>query len=212
MRILVADDHPIICIALSEMLKTAFGQTDTQVDIARDSDEALRMLEEASYDLLVIDLQMPGRLESVFLIEALMARRPQLPVVVYTGSTHPSLAMAVMDLGVHAYVLKASGPATAIDAMRRVLKNEVFIDPAVDVEAARAHPWHQLTPGERQVLLAMARGENLQAIAIDSGRSYKTVTAHKYNALGKLGLRSNAEIGPYLTAHGLDYLLGRRQP
>lgn len=208
MRILVADDHPIICIALSEMLKTAFGQGGTQVDAAGDSDEALKKLEEASYDLLVIDLQMPGQFESVFLIEVLMARWPKLPVAVYTGSTHPSLALAVMDLGVRAYVLKASGPATAIDAMRRLLDGEVFIDPAVDIEAARAHPWHQLTPGERQVLLAMARGENLQAIAIDSGRSYKTVTTHKYNALSKLGLRSNAEIGPYLIAHGLDYLLG----
>ena len=82
------------------------------------------------------------------------------------------------------------------------------MDPAVDLESARSHPWHQLTSGERKVLLAIARGENLQAIAIDTGRSYKTVTTHKYNALNKLGLRSNAEIGPYLTMHGLDYLLG----
>jgi two-component system capsular synthesis response regulator RcsB len=89
-----------------------------------------------------------------------------------------------------------------------VSEGRTFLDPAVDIESARVHPWHQLTSGERQVLLALANNRNLQAIAIESGRSYKTVTTHKYNALHKLGLRSNAEIGPYLAAHGLDYLLG----
>lgn len=211
MRILVADDHPIICIALSELLKSAFGRAETQVDVANDSDEVVRMLEEASYELLVVDLQMPGRLKSVFLLEAMLARWPQLLIAVYTGATHPSLALAAMDLGVRAYILKASGPSVAVEAVRLALEGRTFTDPSVDVEAARAHPWHQLTPGERQVLLAIARGKNLQAIAIDSGRSYKTVTAHKYNALSKLGLRSNAEMGPYLTAHGLDYLLGDGQ-
>jgi two-component system capsular synthesis response regulator RcsB len=210
-RILVADDHPIICIALGELLKSAFGQAETRIDVASNSDEVVRMLEAASYELLVVDLQMPGQFKSVFLLEALLTRWPQLLITVYTGVTHPSLALAAMDLGVRAYVLKASGPSTAIEAMRLVLEGQRFVDPAVDVEAARAHPWHQLTPGERQVLLAIARGKNLQAIAIDSGRSYKTVTAHKYNALSKLGLRSNAEMGPYLTAHGLDYLLGDSQ-
>ncbi|ALN88575.1 bacterial regulatory, luxR family protein [Lysobacter capsici] len=57
------------------------------------------------------------------------------------------------------------------------------------------------------MLIALARGENLQAIAIDSNRSYKTVTAHKYNALRKLGLRSKDEIGHYLAHHGIDCLL-----
>lgn len=122
-RILVADDHPIICIALGELLKSAFGQADTRIDVASDSDEALGMLEAASYELLVVDLQMPGQFKSVFLLEVLLARRPQLLITVYTGVTHPSLALAAMDLGVRAYVLKASGPNIAIEAMRLVLED-----------------------------------------------------------------------------------------
>ncbi|ALN88580.1 bacterial regulatory, luxR family protein [Lysobacter capsici] len=82
-----------------------------------------------------------------------------------------------------------------------------YVDPAIDLAAAKSHPWHQLTSGERGVLVALARGENLQAIALDSGRSYKTVTTHKYNALRKLGLRSNDEIGHYLEKHGLGHVL-----
>ena len=207
MRVLIADDHPIICIALSEMLRTAFADVGS-VESASDSDMLLATIEASDFDLLVLDLQMPGQLKSVPLLEAVVTTRPDLKIMVYTGHAHPSLALATMDLGARGYVLKASGLNVAIEAIRIVSEGGTFMDPAVDLESARSHPWHQLTSGERKVLLAIARGENLQAIAIDTGRSYKTVTTHKYNALNKLGLRSNAEIGPYLTMHGLDYLLG----
>ena len=207
MRILIADDHPIICIALGEMLKSAFPGPQTTIDNVSDSDSLLATLQAGPVDLLVLDLQMPGQLKSVALLEAVVAMRPELKIVIYTGHAHPSLALATFDLGARGHVLKASGPHLAIDAIRTVLADGTFVDPAIDLESARSHPWHQLTSGERKVLLALARGENLQVIAIDTSRSYKTVTTHKYNALSKLGLRSNAEIGPYLAAHGLDYLI-----
>lgn len=206
MRILISDDHPIICIALSEMLKAVFPDEHTKIEVVSDSDTLLQHL-DGSHQLLVLDLQMPGKLQSVRLLERIVAHQPELNVVVYTGQMHPSLALAAFDLGAKGYVLKSSGPNVAVDAIRIVSSGGTFQDPALDIDSARTHPWHQLTSGERQVLLQIARGENLQAIAIDSGRSYKTVTTHKYNALHKLGLRSNAEIGPYLAAHGLDYLL-----
>lgn len=207
MRILIADDHPIICFALSEMVAAAFGNGAPTTETCGNGDDLLSRLEQDELDMLVVDLQMPGELRSVALLETITRRRPELMTVVYTGCPHPSLALAALDLGVKGYVLKASGPDVAIQAIKSVAASSTFVDPALDIELARAHPWHQLTTGERQVLLALARGGNLQAIAIDSGRSYKTVTTHKYNALHKLGLRSNAEIGPYLAAHGLDYLL-----
>lgn len=207
MRILISDDHPIICMALTEMLKVAFPDDGTHIDVVSDSDTLLSKLEAVPYDLLVLDLQMPGQIQSVRLLETIAARRRELRIVVYTGQAHPSLALAALDVGAKGYVLKSSGPDVAIDAIRIVSAGGIYQDPALDIDSARTHPWHQLTSGERQVLLALARGQNLQVIAIDSGRSYKTVTTHKYNALHKLGLRSNAEIGPYLAAHGLDYLL-----
>lgn len=207
MRILIADDHPIICIALAEMLGVAFHDRAT-VETVYDSDSLLCCLGTSDYGLLVLDLEMPGKLQSVPLLNAVVNTGSGVRVVVYTGHAHPSLALAAFDLGVRGYVLKASGPNLAIDAIRAVSEGGLFVDPALDIEFARSHPWHQLTPSERQVLLAIAQGQPLQAVAIDTGRSYKTITAHKYNALHKLGLRSNAEIGPYLAAHGLGYLLG----
>jgi two-component system capsular synthesis response regulator RcsB len=206
MKFLIAEDHPIIAIALAEMLKTAFPG---KVDIATvvDGPGLLHAVSTASYDYLILDLQMPGDTKSIPLVEAVVAASPKLRIIVYTGHDYPCLALASLDHGASAYVSKSSGPQLAIQAIREVVDGNDFVDPSIDLRAAREHPWMRLTAAEREVLLALAKGENLQALAIDSKRSYKTVTTHKYNALRKLGLRTNAEIGPYLAGHGLDYLL-----
>jgi two-component system capsular synthesis response regulator RcsB len=206
MKILIADDHPLICIALSEMMRGAFG--DAAIESVGSGDELIARLEAERFDLLIADLEMPGVLKSVPLLQAIFRVQPALPTVVHTGHAQPSLALAALDLGARGYVLKTSG-SQVVDAARAVLAGGTFVDAGLDIESARKHPWYQLTAGEREVLLALARGEPLQAIAIDSNRSYKTVAAHKYNALRKLGLRSNSELGSYLNSHGLDYLLNR---
>lgn len=206
-RFLIADDHPIIGVALGEMLKSALGQDAVLVDSVTDSDTLLSRLQTETWSHLVLDLQMPGRLRSVPLLQAVLALQPTLQIVIYTGAEQPCLAQALLETGARAFVSKSSGPQVAIDAIGVVVAGGTYVDPVIDLDAARKHPWHQLTTGERAIVIALARGENLQAIAIDSDRSYKTVTTHKYNALRKLGLRSKDEIGPYLAQHGLDYLL-----
>lgn len=81
---------------------------------------------------------MPGRLKSVPLLEAVVATRPDLKVLVYTGHGHPSLALATLDIGARGCVLKASGPNVAIEAIRIVCDGGTFMDPAVDLESARS--------------------------------------------------------------------------
>lgn len=206
-RFLIADDHPIIVVALAEMLKSALGQDRILVDSVTDSDSLIFRLQAEVWDYLVLDLHMPGRLKSVPLLQAILTMQPRLRVVIYTGVRHPCLAQTLLDMGARAFVSKSSGPQVAIEAISNVVAGDAYVDPVIDLEAAKNHPWHQLTSGERAVVIALARGENLQAIAIDSDRSYKTVTTHKYNALRKLGLRSKDELGQYLEHHGLDYLL-----
>jgi DNA-binding NarL/FixJ family response regulator len=208
MRIFVADDHPIICVALGEMLRAAFPDTLESVTTLEDSDALLAALADAQCDLLVLDLFMPGAVGSIPLLERVVALRPGMPVVAYTGANQPMLAQQALSAGARAFVSKASGPESAIDAVRAVLKGEQFVDARIDLEAARKHPWHTLTAGERGVIVALASGQHLHGIAIDSDRSYKTVTAHKYNALRKLQLNSKTDLKHYLSQIGLGYLLG----
>ena len=207
MKFLIADDHPIIAVALAEMLKTAFPGGTSRIDTVGDGGSLLHLLAGEPYDYLVLDLEMPGRPRSIALLDAVKAAQPALKVVVYTGHAQPCLALATLEHGAVAYASKGSGPHLAAEAIRAVVACNTFVDPSIDLDAARGHAWHRLTAAEREVLLALAKGESLQGLAIDSERSYKTVTTHKYNAARKLGLRSNAEIGPFLASHGLDYLL-----
>jgi two-component system capsular synthesis response regulator RcsB len=209
MRILIADDHPIICVALGEMLRAAFPIPLKAVHTVEDSEALFATLAAAPFDLLILDLFMPGGVGSIPLLERVVAACPGLPVVCYTGASQPMLAQQALAAGAQGFVSKASGPEIAIEAVRAVLAgNAPFVDPRVDLSAARDHPWHSLTPGERVVIVALASGHHLHGIAIDSDRSYKTVTAHKYNALRKLKLNSKTDLKHYLSQIGLGYLLG----
>jgi two-component system capsular synthesis response regulator RcsB len=207
MKFLIADDHPIILVALTEMLATAFPDRISRIDTVSGGLGLLRRVNDTHYDYLTLDPEMPERPRGIPLLDAVRTARSSLKIIVYTGHASPSLALTAINLGAVAYVSKSSGPRLAIDAVRAVLDGQTFIDPSIDLDAARNHPWNHLTASEREVVLALGRGENMQALAIDSERSYKTVTTHKYNALRKLGLRSKAEIGIFLSRHGLDYLL-----
>ena len=205
-KVLVADDHPIILLALADVFDSIGGKVKTEIETVTNGDELLQKMGE-SWDCLVLDMYMPGKIRSIPLLRAVHSSKPDLPIVVYSGAVNPCLTLVALEEGASAYVSKASGREVVVQALNAVSKNECFIDPAIDLAEARRHPWNRLTPGERSVLMALARGDHPQAIAIDSGRSYKTITAHKYNALRKLGLRSKEDIGHYLERTGLSYLL-----
>ena len=139
MRILVADDHPIICVALGEMLRVAFPSTLEGVDTVVDSDALLALLaSDAPCDLIVLDLFMPGAVGSIPLLERVVALRPGLRVVTYTGANQPMLAQQALSAGAKAFVSKASGPEIALQAVRAVLGGQVFIDPRIDLWTPRA--------------------------------------------------------------------------
>lgn len=205
-KVLVADDHPIIFLALVDMLDSIRGKDVVEIETVTNGDDLMRKLEE-SWDCLVLDMYMPGKLRSIPLLRAARGLQPSLRIIVYSGAINPCLTQVALEEGASAYVSKASGPEVVVEALRAVSQNERFVDPAIDLAEARRHPWNRLTPGECSVLVALARGDHLQAIAIDSERSYKTITAHKYNALRKLGLRSKEDVGHYLERTGLGYLL-----
>lgn len=127
---------------------------------------------------------IPGHPRSVPLVAAAAQARPGLRIVIYTGHAHPCLALAAIEAGAQAYVSKASGARLALDATRTAIGGQRFVDPAIDLDLARNHAWRSLSPNERSILLSLAPGRNLQVLATDSQCSYKTVTAHKYNASG----------------------------
>lgn len=206
-RVLIADAHPLVCRALSEMLRMEFQHSATSIETVTDGDALLSRVKLGAVDLLLVDPQLPGSQEGMALLRALVSSRPDTRIVVHTGHAHSSFALAAFELGVRGYVSKKSEPHLIIEALRAVSAGERFLEPFMDLDLARNHPWRRLTFAEEKVVLALAHGNSLQAIADSRGRSYKTVTTHKYNAFKKLGLGVKADICAYLETNGLDYLL-----
>ncbi|WP_447769265.1 response regulator [Pseudomonas kilonensis] len=206
MAFLLVDDQPIITYALSELLKDAFPDA-THIDAVADSLTMLKCLTSKHYDFLILDLIVPGAGQSIAMLRAALSEAPHLGVVVFSGNKSPCLALAALEQGACAYVCKSSGHHLIIEAIQALKAGKVFCDPAIDLGYAHKHPWYSLSDLEWHVLLSLARGECLHVVAKRQSRDYKTVAAHKYNALNKLGLRTGVELANYLATQGLGYLL-----
>lgn len=206
MRILLVDEHPIVAYALRNLLKNALPG-DKTIDTTTDS-QMLEYLEERHHDILVLAISVPGSSHQLALLTAARQQFPDLGIIAFSSHDSPCLALASLELGADAYICKQSEPALIIDAILAFKAGITFCDPAINLSEAFVHPWHTLSKVEREVFLPLACGSSLEALAKRKGRSYKTIATHKYNALKKLGLRSNETLREYLVSQGLDYLIG----
>jgi DNA-binding NarL/FixJ family response regulator len=201
----VADDHPSVSLAVCQICEHLLSVPADLIATVSSSASLLELCEAPSAlpRIIVLDLVMPGKLHRALLVHAVRKADPSARVVAYTSDESAFLAKAVMDAGALAYVCKSSPTSALADAIVWVSKGLVYTDPCIDFRAMRTHPWSNLTDSERVVLLSFCRGQSAADIVANTGRSYSTVTTHKYNGLHKLGLRDISQLIPYLYEHGL---------
>lgn len=207
LRVLVADDHEVVRRGLVEMLSdeypyASFGQ-------AADSGEALELACQGGWDLLVMDLSMPGRggLEVLADLHKLV---PRLPVLIL--SMHPETEYAVRSLraGASGYVHKGSVSAELLHAVRKVLTGNRYISPelaellASDLGKLKQRTPHEtLSDREYEVMKHIATGLSVKEIAAKLGLSDKTVFTYRSRMLEKLGLSGDVEVARYALQHKL---------
>lgn len=208
MRFLVADDHPSVTLAVRQILSDLLGIDPSQFSSVSTSAELLAACgTPGQCSFVVLDLVMPGSLKRVALVSELRAANPDLRMLVYTAEESPFLAQAVLDAGALAFVAKTSPAAELMDAVVAVLRGEQYVDTHINLERLKGHAWLALTDSEHAVLLALCRGEKMHEIVATTGRTYSTVSKHKYNGLTKLGLEDGNDLLPYIYEHGLLYEL-----
>lgn len=202
---IIADDHPSVTLAVSQMLVDLLGVAASRFSTANTSAALLEICakQPGSPRIVVLDLVMPGELKRVALVRALLTTDPKLRVLVYTAEESAFLARAVIRAGASGYVAKTSPTAELIDALTAVAKGQTYTDSHIDLDSVSKHAWASLTDSERSVLVAFCRGVKAHAIADSTGRSYSTVTTHKYNGLYKLGLQDSVDLLPYIYENGL---------
>lgn len=208
-RLLIADDHALV----REGLKQLFALTgDIQVAAeAINGDQVLGALGKAQFDLLLLDMTMPG-LAGPDLIAAVVARPTPPPILVLSMHNEPLIVRRTLLAGAAGYLTKDNDPEVLLAAIRKVARGGRFIDPALAEELAfepvvqqgQRPPREVMTPREYEIFLAVAHGQGVNEIAARLAISNKTVSTHKSRLMEKMGFATNADIVRYVTLHGLD--------
>lgn len=208
MKILIADDHPLVRDALSRTL-TGLEPTP-EVIHAVDGDSLLALAGDTCFDLALVDLNMPG-MEGVAGLQRLRQLCPSLPVIVVSGQTDAATTRAVLDTGAAGFVPKTESPDMLLDAVRTVHAGRVFLPPgavqALLREAAErldrpAPP--PLTPRQRDVLALLQQGQPNKLIARRLGLTEGTVKLHIAALLRALHARNRTEAVVRARELGLD--------
>jgi DNA-binding NarL/FixJ family response regulator len=194
MRVLIADDHPMVRDALARTLQ----QLDASVDVAQaaDFDGLLALLEGAAADLALVDLHMPG-MDGASGVRQIRAAAPLLPLVVASGHDDPATIRAVLGAGAAGFVPKTSSSELLRRALQIVLAGGVYVPQQaladLPAEAPATTDATGLTPRQRDVLRGLLRGAPNKVIARDLGLTEGTVKIHIAAILRVLQVRNRTE-------------------
>lgn len=208
-RIVLADDHAIV----REGLKRIVGDAKDfeVVGEAADGTEVLQIVRGETFDVLVLDLSMPGR-SGMELIRLVKAERPKLRILVLSMHQETQYAVRAIKSGASGYLTKESAPAQLEQAIRRVAAGGAYVSAEVAEQLALGampgggsdQPPHQtLSDREFEVFRMLAAGDAVSEIAAKLNLSVKTVSTHKSNLMHKLGVANPSELLRYAIKHGL---------
>jgi two-component system invasion response regulator UvrY len=206
-RILIADDHELVRRGLRHILADAFP--DLVLVEAVDARQTLDAIEKQPCDLVLLDINMPGR-SGIEVLQDLKRLYPRLPVVVLSAFPEKDYALRAFKLGASGYVSKQSASSELVAAVHKALTGGRYITPSLaEVLAATvagevpALPHETLSERELQVLRYVALGKQLKEIAAELSLSEKTIGTYRMRLSRKLGLGTNVELARYATRHGL---------
>lgn len=206
-RILLADDHTLI----RDGLKQIFADTeDLQVaGEAASGHEVLARVREGEWDILLLDLSMPGR-SGLELVKQIKSEKPRLPILVLSMHDAEQYALRAMRAGASGYLTKDSEAPQLIEVVRKIARGGVFVSPAVAEQMAReimpgtnSLPHTLLSDREYQVFRMIASGSGIGEIALELALSVKTVSTHKTRIMQKMNLANQTELVRYALRHKL---------
>jgi two-component system, NarL family, response regulator NreC len=200
--IVLADDHTVVRRALRVLLE---GEADFEVVAeAEDAEGAIRYLRGHKPDVLILDLNMPGR-SSLEAIPEMREASPETRIVVLTMQKEPAFARQALQLGVLGYVLKEAADDELVLAVRKAAAGETYLQPALGARLA-AEPESaasDLSERETDVLRLIALGHTNAEIAEQLYISVRTVETHRAHIQQKLGVSSRAELVHSALSRGL---------
>jgi DNA-binding NarL/FixJ family response regulator len=207
-RVVIADDHTILREGLKQLLQAA---PDLVVaGEAADGHEVLRAARDVVFDVLLLDMSMPGR-SGMELIRQVKSEKPKLRILVLSMHEERQYAVRAIRAGASGYLTKESAATQLVAAIRKVAGGGAFISAEVAEQLAlsamphaEGPPHATLSDREFQVFRMLAAGAGVTQIAGDLNLSVKTVSTHKARLMEKLGVGNQAELIHYALKHRLS--------
>lgn len=205
-RILIADDHPIVRAGLRQVLTDAGV---TYVGEAADPQQALDLSRQGSWDVVILDLGLPGR-GGLDVLKNLKADQPKRPVLILSMHGEEQYAVRALRAGASGYLTKEAAADKLLEAIDTIASGRRYITPALAERLADtlrsdpAQPLHAaLSDREFQVMRLIGSGKTVGEIANALSLSVKTVSGYRARILEKTGLTSNAALMKYVMEHHL---------
>ena len=170
---------------------------------ASDGAEALQAVYDGAWDLVVLDLSLPGR-TGLDVLKEIRGARPKLPILILSTYPEQQFATRALRAGASGYLNKGSPPEVLVSAVRKILAGGKFISEtlgetlAADLDRDFTKPLHEcLSDREYHVMLRIASGKTVSEIAEEIHLSVKTISTYRARVLEKMRMKNNAELAQY---------------
>jgi len=207
-KVLLVDDHTIVRKGIRQLLEDT---SDIKVaGEAKNAEEMFMLIKNDAFDMVILDISLPGR-SGIDALKQLKKVNPNLPVLILSMHPENQYALRVMKSGAAGYLTKESAPEEMINAVRKIHKGKKYISANLAEELANflngntiQLPHQKLTDREYEVLMRIAEGKSLTAIANNLSLSVKTISTYRSRILKKLNKENNSELVKYVMEYNLS--------
>ncbi|MFY9926304.1 MAG: response regulator transcription factor [Opitutaceae bacterium] len=201
MRILIADDHAVVRQGLKQILAGAFKRA--VFGEATNSQEALEHVWKEPWDVVILDITMPGR-SGLDALKEIKQARPKLPVLILSMHPEDQFAVRLLKAGASGYMTKETAPEELVGAVNKAVAGGRYVSGALAeklaslvVHDAQTAPHELLSDREFLILRLIASGKTVSAIARELSLSVKTISTYRTRLLEKMSMSNNAELVHY---------------
>ena len=206
-RVLVADDHALLRSGVRQLLESEPGIAE--IGEAASGRETLEQMRVGTWDLLILDINMPDR-SGLDVLRHVRSVHPETRVLVLSGFSERQYALNVLRAGASGYVNKEMAPEELLSAVRTVLHGRRYVTPVLaellvsELDADADRPLHsRLSEREFQIFCKIAAGRAVSEIAAELCLSVKTVSTYRSRILEKMNFATNADLTAYALRNGL---------
>ncbi|MGA7802708.1 MAG: response regulator transcription factor [Gammaproteobacteria bacterium] len=206
-RILIVDDHAIVREGLKFLLQAQLGSAS--IGEAQSGEEAIALLHDREWDVVLLDVSLPGR-SGIDVLHKIKSAGLSTPVLILSMHPEEQYALRAIRAGAAGYMTKESAPMELVEAVRKVVRGGRYISASLAERLAQelekpaaGLPHERLSDREFDVLRMIASGMTVSQIAERVCLSVKTISTYRTRLLVKMGMKNNAELTHYALNHDI---------